>query len=136
MSHGPVFVVGIWFFFLGVITIMTVMFANGGAQKSKQFRVIGEIASGKLGRGARIALFVGFASALVGMCTTFAGVAQSDRARAKKCAATCKTRGYENGRIRASTATQPNNANRAAFVACACTRGPAPDPLELRADAL
>ena|SRR5688572_30787182 len=136
MSHGPVFGVGIGFFFLGMITIMAVTFANGGAQKSQQFRVIGEIASGKLGRGARIALFVGFASALVGMCTTFAGVAQGDRARAQKCVATCKTRGYENGKIRASTATHPNNAKRAAFVACACTRGPAPDPLELRADSL
>lgn len=136
MSHGPVFIVGIWLFFLGVITSMVAMFANGGMQKSQQFRVIGEIASGKAGRGARIALFVGLASALVGMCTTFAGVAQSDRARARKCAATCHARGYENGNIRASTATQPTHKNRAAFVACACTRGPAPDPLELRADSL
>lgn len=136
MSHGPVFVVGIGFFFVGMLTIMAVVFANGGAQKSKQFQVIGEIASGKLGRRARRALFVGFASALVGMCATFAGVAGSDRARAKKCVATCQARGYADGKIQASTATQPNDVKRAAFVACACTRGPAPDPLELRADSL
>jgi hypothetical protein len=72
MSHGPVFAVGIALFFLGTITCMAVVFAHGGVQKSKQFRVIGQIASGKARPRARIALFVGPTSALAGMCTTFA----------------------------------------------------------------
>lgn len=136
MSHGPLFQVGIAFFFLGMLTIMGIVFTKGGAQKSKQFRVIGEIASGRLGRGARIALLAGFASVLAGMCATFAGVAESDRARAKKCVATCRARGYAEGKIQAFTAPQPNAAKRTPVPACACMRGPAPDPLELRADSL
>ena len=128
------FVLGTLLFFAGTITIMGVMFAHGGVQKSKQFEVVGKVASGRAGRGARIAFFVGLASAIVGACSLFAGVAANDRARAKKCVATCRERGYADGKIRASTAVDPKK--RTAFVACACERGGPPDPLELHADSL
>jgi hypothetical protein len=119
----------------GFVTLFVLLGRQGALAKSKQLAALGDLASGRAGRGARVAFFIALAGMLVGSCLCFAGVAAGDAERRKACVATCRERGYERGIIQGSTAMDPKNPKRHAFVACACEGG-RPEPLELEADRL
>jgi hypothetical protein len=121
---------------VGFVTLFVLLGASGALAKSKQLAALRELASGRAGRGARLAFFFAVGAMGVGSCLTFAAVAAGDAKRAQACAATCRERGYQRGVIRGSTAKDANNPKRHAFVACACEGGSAPDPLELEADTI
>lgn len=121
---------------LGFGSLMAVMFSSGGVAKSRQFSVLGQLASGQHGSGKRVWLLVSIACALLGTCGAFAGVAVGDAQRREACERTCEQRGYAQGKIQGSKERVNGSKGKHAFVACACTQGPEPDPLELRADDL
>lgn len=121
--------VGVGLFFAGVAGVMALLFSNGGAQKSRQFEVFGQLWSGKLGPQPR--RFLRLAMVLVGsgalLC--FAGVGRMDAERAQRCSDYCIAAGYAEGKIGPSV--ERSKAGR--FVACVCT-APGKEALELRAD--
>jgi hypothetical protein len=119
----------------GFALFMVVVFSSGGLAKSEQFRVLGELVAGRHGPVKRGLLFVAMPTVMLGMCTTFAGVAASDSARRQRCEERCAREGYESGRIGPSDAKDEHRPTRAKFVACRCEASGRP-PLELRADDL
>lgn len=117
---------------VGGVTFLVVLFSHGGAPKSQQFRVIGELMSGRRGQQSRVATLVALAAIGLGSCLSFAGIAASDAERAQRCAARCKADGFSEGRIGPSVERDPKRR----FVACTCTGGGKSAPLELPADSL
>lgn len=109
------FVVGAALFFAGVATAMGVVFTSGGVRKSQQFRVLGEVLSGRAGSGRRALLLGALLAAAAGALVLFGSVAAGDRARAQRCDAFCRARGFDQGRI--GPADDP--AKR--VVSCTCT---------------
>ena len=127
---------GLALFAVGFVVLFVLLVLEGAMAKSLQLAAVGRLASGKAGGGRRIAFFLALLGLGAGTCTTFAGVAASDSARAKACEEICRERGYDTGRIRGSTERDPKQPKRHAFVACACEGGATPDPLELDAKTL
>lgn len=123
---------------VGMLIVLIVLFSSGGAAKSRQLSAISEILAGSRGAGARRAFLVGTMMIVFGSCGAFAGVAVGDAQRRELCEQTCIDRGYASGKIQPSSkpVPAPSGTGRRGFVACACTDGPDPDPLELRADDL
>lgn len=121
---------------IGFAVVMGVVFGAGGAAKSKQFAVVGEVMAGQHGKARRAAFLVGLVLTVFGTCGAFAGVAAGDAQRKQACERVCTGRGYAQAEIRGSTERNPPGSGKHAFVACACSAGPDPDPLELRADDL
>ena len=121
-------------FMCGVVVLMYVVFSSGGAAKSKQLGVISEVLAGERGKTKRGLFLLGATMALLGTCGAFAGVAAGDAKRRAACAELCTDRGYESGNIQGSQEREPPGSGKHAFVACVCSEGPDPDPLELRAD--
>jgi hypothetical protein len=128
-------VVGALLAMTGFALFMGVVFSSGGLSKSEQFRVLGELVAGKHGAARRLLLFVAVPTVLLGMCTSFAGVAEQDASVRRACEARCQREGYPAGRIGPSAARDERRPERARFVACHC-EGPGKEPLELRADGL
>jgi|GEM_PF-5530891 len=123
--------VGVGLFFVGTLSVFALMFANGGAQKSRQFAVLGQLWSGNFGTLQSRLIRLSLLLVGVGAMTCFAGVGRMDADRAERCQQTCLSAGYSAGQIGPSVERRKN----ARFVACICT---APDKavLELRADSL
>lgn len=119
----------------GFVIVFSLLASSGALAKSKQLGALAHLASGGGGALRRALLFTAFAMMLVGSCGAFAGVASSDRERARACTAECTRRGHTSGRIGPSRASDPKNAKRALFVACVCAGG-RDEPLELRASEL
>lgn len=128
---SPILVVGLALFFLGGLTFMGVLFGSGGATKSRQLTVLGQLLRGERGGGRRVITWIALGCLGLGMCTSFAGVASMDAARADRCVERCGAAGYAEGRIGPSLDRDPQTR----FVACTCTGGDG-EPLELRADSL
>lgn len=123
--------VGLGLFFLGGGLFMGVVFGSGGAAKSRQFAVIGQLLRGEHGRSKRGLTLVALCCLGLGTCGTFAGVASMDAARAERCVERCRAEGHLEGRIGPSVDRDPETR----FVACTCVGGQ-DESLELRADAL
>ena len=123
--------IGAAFFFLGAATLLGLLFANGGLQKSRQFAVLGQLFSAQLGAGKRVLSFVAIGLTVIGGVLCMAGVALKDAARAERCRQYCLTAGFVEGKIGPSV----DRAAKSRFVACTCS---APDKpaLERRADSL
>ncbi len=121
---------------LGFGTMMAVVFSSGGAAKSKQFGTVGGVLAGQHGTKKKGLFVAGIVMALLGTCASFVGVSASDAKRRRVCVETCESKGYANGAIQGSKRREPPESGKHAFVACVCTTGPDPDPLELRADSL
>ena len=118
----PVMAVGIALAFIGFGLFAGVLFGSGGASKSRQFQVIGEVLGGRHGPGRRRAMLVGLVMTVLGTCTTFAGVTAQDAGRRQRCQSYCLQQGYTRGEIGPSDATAAGGGRRVAFVACTCTR--------------
>src|SRR5687768_14883672 len=127
---------GFLVFAAGFVILFALLAKHGALAKSRQIGALRDMAAGRLGAGSRRLFFVGIIALVVGTCGTFAGVAAKDAARARSCKKLCEERGYREAKIRGSTAMDPNNPKRHAFVACACSGGPAPDPLEIDRESL
>ncbi|MDX2012461.1 MAG: hypothetical protein SFW67_19850 [Myxococcaceae bacterium] len=119
----------------GFALFMVLLFSSGGLAKSEQFRVLGELAAGRHGAPKRLLLFFAVPTVLLGMCTSFAGVAAQDAQVRRQCVARCEKEGFPSGRIGPSSARDEKRPERAAFVACHC-EAPGRPALELRAASL
>ena len=118
----PVMVVGIALAFIGFGLFAGVLFDSGGASKSMQFQVIGEVLGGWHGLGRRRTMLVGLFMVVLGTCTTFAGVTAHDAGRRQRCQSYCLQQGYTRGEIGPTDATPAGGDRRVAFVACTCIR--------------
>ena len=118
----PIMVVGLALAAIGFSLYAGALFASGGAAKSRQFQVIGEVLRGRHGAGRRLAMLAGLALVAVGMLTTFAGVARNDAGRAARCRAYCVQQGYTLGAIGPGDETPPGGGRSVRYVACVCTR--------------
>lgn len=118
----PTMVVGLALAAIGFTLYAGALFASGGAAKSRQFQVIGEVLRGRHGAGRRLTMLSGLALVAVGTLTLFAGVAQSDAGRAARCQTYCVQQGYTHSAIGPGDATPPGGGRSARFVACVCTR--------------
>ncbi|NUP06861.1 MAG: hypothetical protein HOW73_12485 [Polyangiaceae bacterium] len=136
MNHPIYLAPGLLVAAAGFCLLFGLLASEGALGKSRQLAATGDLASGRAGRTKKRLFFVAIAALGLGTCGTFAGVAANDSKRAKACEKTCAERGYAKGHIRGSEKKDANARGRSAFVACACEGGPAPDPLELRADTL
>ena len=118
-------------FLAGAMTFLVLLFSSGGAQRSRQFAVLGQLRSGALGTARRRLLMVSIGLIGTGAVACFAGVGAMDAARAARCHEYCVARDFSNGSIGPSV----DRSTAGRFVACTCT---APDQptLELRADAI
>lgn len=136
MRHPAYLAPGLVLAALGFCLFFALLASQGAMAKSKQLAAMGELASGRAGKTKKLLFTCALIALGVGACATFGGVAANDSKRRKACEATCRDRGYEKGAIRGSEKSDPKARGRSLFVACACERGPAPDPLELKADDL
>lgn len=127
-------VVGGVFVALGGVLFAAQLFGHGGWRKSQQFRVLGELHRGDHGGTARRLFWVSLVLMPVGACLLFASVAQSDRARAKRCEERCAADGFTSGRIGPNSDRVEGDA-RSRFVACIC-EADGRESVEHRADAL
>lgn len=130
---GPLFFVGAGLAFTGAVAFLGALFSSGGASKSQQFRVLGELWRGQHGAGKRRVAKFGLLAAIVGMSMVLAGVAAHDAERARRCRARCEAAGMQ-GKIGPSSQRHPTGPG-AAFVACVC-EGPGGAREESRADDL
>lgn len=119
----------------GFALVFALLASAGALSKSKQLGALAHLASGGAGALRRALLFTAIAMMLMGSCGAFAGVASSDRARARACTAECERRGHTRGAIGPSSASDPKHPGRALFVACRCSGGPS-EAVELRASDL
>jgi hypothetical protein len=118
----PIMAVGLALAFLGFTLFAGALFSSGGAAKSRQFQVIGEVLGGRHGGGRRLAMLLGLALCAAGTLTTFAGVAQKDAGRADRCQAYCVQQGYTSSAIGPGEETPAGGGRSVRFVACTCTR--------------
>lgn len=119
----PLMLVGIGLFFAGTATMMAALFSNGGANKSQQLRVFGELWRGTHGPRWQRASRIAVAAIVVGALITFAGVGASDAARTRRCVEHCTSQEWTKGTIGPSTLKRTGHPNAAAFVACRCAGG-------------
>jgi len=120
---------------LGFVLLFGLLVRQGALDKSKQFGALSGLASGEGGVLGKVLLALALLMMGLGACGVFAGVAASDAGRSRACSDPCKQKGYTRGSIGGSKALDPQT-RRHAFVACTCTGGPNPTPLETRADDL
>lgn len=125
---------GLLLFIVGFFMLFGLLVSEGALAKHKQRSALGKIASGRAGTTKRLVFGCGVLAIICGACGSFTGVGLRDQERARRCEQTCTERGYADAKIRGST--EMESSGQHAFVACACTGGPAPDPLELDAEAL
>jgi hypothetical protein len=121
---------------VGFVLLFSVLAGEGALDKRKQIGALLAVSSGKAGRTNQILLMLSLLLMGLGACGLFAGVAASDAARARACVDMCKERGYTKGVIGGSKTMDPKDPKRHAFVACTCTGGSNPTPLETRASDL
>lgn len=133
VSAIPPMLFGAVLFMFGVVALMIAVFSSGGGGKSQQARVMSEVAAGKHGKGKRVLFLVGALATGFGACGAFIGVAAGDADRRKACERECTDRGYASAKIQGSQKRDPPGSGRHSFVACVCTDGPEPDPLEFPA---
>ena len=121
-------------FVIGFATLFALLASEGALKRSHQYTALTDLASGRSGPGKRRLFVAAVVILSVGACASMCGVGLSDAQRAKACEETCTERGYARAEIRGSTAMKKPGVHE--FVACACSEGPAPDPLELPANDL
>lgn len=119
---NPTMIAGIALAFLGFALFAGVLFGSGGASKSKQFEVIGDVMGGKHGAGRRLAMIVGLVMTVLGTCTTFAGVSARDAGRGDRCQAYCTQQGYTHSALGPAEETPPGGGRAVTYFACMCTR--------------
>jgi hypothetical protein len=98
--------------------------ANGGANKSRQFEVLGDLLSGRHGALLRGLLVAALGGLVVGALIAFSAVGSIDAARRKQCQDTCVERGFKQGTMGLSAS--PDASGRP-YKVCKCTGGPDKD---------
>ena len=118
----PIMLVGLALASVGFLLFAGTMFGGGGVAKSQQFRVIGEVMSGRQGPGRKRAMGAGLALMALGLFTTFSGVAARDSGRGERCQAHCVQQGYTQSSLGRAEETPAGGGRPMAFFACTCTR--------------
>lgn len=113
---NPTMLAGLALAFVGFALFAGTLFGGGGAAKSRQFAVVGEVLGGRQGPGRRLAMIAGLALMAFGAVATFAGVSAHDAGRADRCRAHCLQQGYT------QSALGPSDGGGATYFACTCTR--------------
>ncbi len=113
--------VGVAMAFVGFTCFAGALFSGGGVAKSEQFRVIGEVMSGRQGPGRKRVMSAGMILCVIGALTTFAGVAAHDAGRGERCRAWCAQRGYTASELRRVEETAPSG-RTVAYFGCVCAR--------------
>lgn len=117
---SPMLLIGVAIFGASVFTVLALLVAHGGANKMRQFAVLGELLSGRHGARMRGLLIAALAGLVVGALTSFAAVAISDAAQLRQCQKICVERGFEKGTIGLSA--RPGASGRH-YKVCRCTGG-------------
>lgn len=112
--------IGVGIFGAGVFLVLALLVTHGGANKMRQFAVLGDLLSGRHGARMRRLLILAFAGLVVGALTSFAAVALNDAALSKQCRKICVERGFEKGAIALSS--RPGASGRA-YKICRCSGG-------------
>jgi hypothetical protein len=116
--------IGVAIFGASVFLILGLLVAHGGANKMRQFAVLGDLLAGRHGARMRGLLIGAFGGLVVGALTSFAAVAINDAAQAGQCQSICVERGFEKGTIGLST--RLNDRGRS-YKICRCSGGGATD---------
>jgi len=119
---NPTMLVGLALALVGFLLFAGTLFGAGGVAKSEQFRVMGEVMSGRQGPGRKRAMGAGFALMVFGVLTLFAGVAAKDAGRDTRCQAYCTQQGYPQSALGPAEETPPGGGRTVRYFACICTR--------------
>lgn len=117
---SPMLLIGVGIFGASVFLVLGLLVAHGGANKMRQFAVLGDLFAGRHGVRMRGLLIGAFGGLVVGALTCFAAVAINDAAQARQCQSICVARGYEKGTI--SLSTRLNDRGRS-YKICRCSGG-------------
>lgn len=113
--------VGIGMAFVGFAAFAGTLFSSGGAAKSEQFRVMGEVMSGRRGVGRKRVMTAGLLLCALGALTLFAGVAAHDAGRGERCRTWCTRQGYPRSVLR--RVEEPVASGRSVvYFGCVCER--------------
>jgi hypothetical protein len=134
MILSPPVMAGVALFFAGSLLFCVQLFRHRGIAKGAQLRVLGELFSGAHGPQPRAHMRLGVLMVAVGAVFLFAGVAASDRERARRCDAHCRAAGFRAARIGPNADRDPKDRSTW-FVACICEGGEGA-PLEVDANGL
>jgi hypothetical protein len=112
--------IGSLIFGASVFLVLALLVIHGGANKMRQFAVLGDLLAGRHGARMRGLLIGAFAGLAVGAMISFAAVALTDAARSNQCQKICMERGFEKGTIGPSS--RPGDSGRVSKI-CRCTGG-------------
>lgn len=117
---NKLFLIGGAIFGASVLLVLVLLVTNGGANKSRQFEVIGDLLAGRQGPLVRGLLFAAFAGIAIGAITLFTAVGRNDEARRKQCNDTCVAKGFKQGALGLSAG---RDASGRPYKVCRCTGG-------------
>jgi hypothetical protein len=112
---------GVVIFGASVLLVLVLLATHGGANKSRQFEVLGDLLSGRHGSVMRALLVVAMGGLAVGAMISFSAVGRSDAARRKYCQETCVQRGFTQGTLGLSAG---RDASGRSYKVCRCSGGP------------
>lgn len=118
---NPAMRFGVALSFVGFAFFAGTLFGGGGVAKSEQFRVIGEVMSGRQGPLRRRAMAAGLALMALGALIAFAGIAAHDAGRPARCQAYCTAHGYPQSELGPAELTS-STGRRVRVFACHCSR--------------
>jgi hypothetical protein len=124
--------VGAGIFGASVLLVMILLFTSGGASKSRQFEVLGELMSGRHGALSRLLLIAALGGLVVGALTCFSAVGKGDAGKRQGCQNACIERGYKKGVLGLSAS---RNSSGKSYQVCHCRDGAEKD-IELDVDTL
>lgn len=87
--------IGASIFGAGVFLVLILLVANGGANKMRQFAVLGDLLAGRHGGLNRVLLIGALFAIGIGALTSFGAVGGSGANLRKKCQETCTERGFK-----------------------------------------
>lgn len=119
---NSILAVGVTMAFAGFALFAGTLFRGGGAARSEQFRVLGEVLRGAQGPGPRRAMIAGLILCVVGAFTAFAGIAAHDAGRGARCQSYCLQHGYSQSALGPATEVSPDGGRGVTYFACTCTR--------------
>lgn len=122
--QNKMLLVGATVFGIGVLLMLSLLFSSGGAAKSRQIGVLGELFSGRLGGTLQALSFAALGAIAVGALICFGAAGRGDGDRRKACQNACAERGYEKGRLGLS---ESRDAAGRPLKVCRCSGGPEKD---------
>jgi len=122
--QNKMLMVGATIFGISVLLMLILLFSQGGAAKSRQIGVLGDLLSGRLGGGLQAAAIVALVGSGLGALICFGAVGRADGGRRQACQNACAERGYQKGRLGLS---ESRDAAGRPLKVCRCSGGPEKD---------